>query len=335
MFPFQLADIDLGFWGQTFKTADIATILLLVLLEGVLSIDNALVLGLLAKRVPKPLQKRALTYGLIGAFVFRVIAIATASFLLKWRIVKLLGGGYLVYIAVKHLFFESHEKEEEVITMDKAGEPELRIAETGAALSRERETEEIEERVPFPVPEEVLNADIPQQSGNSNPFAAPSSSPVAPASEPEVVAGRSFWMAVAVIELTDIAFAVDSILAAIALVGSPPAGHPEGATHPKLWVVIAGGMLGVMLMRVAAAMFIRLLEKFPRFEVSAYLLVIVIGLKLLVDWGFNSEAHPHRIDFHSYRTPEFWIFWLSMIVCLAIGFLPKNNDKNQPAVHSK
>jgi predicted tellurium resistance membrane protein TerC len=159
-------------------------------------------------------------------------------------------------------------------------------------LTAEQEMLEIKERVPVPIPEQQIKA------------------------------GRSFWMAVAVIELTDIAFAVDSILAAIALVGSPPAGHPEGATHPKLWVVIAGGMIGVMLMRVAA-MFIRLLEKFPRFEVSAYLLVIVIGLKLLVDWGFNSEANPHVIDFHSYRTPEFWIFWVSMLACLTFGFLPK------------
>ena len=36
----------------------------------------------------------------------------------------------------------------------------------------------------------------------------------------------------------------------------------------------------------AAAIFIRLLEKFPRFEMSAYLLVIVIGLKLLGDWNW-------------------------------------------------
>lgn len=289
------ADVDLGFWGQTYNNKDLVVILLLVLLEGVLSIDNALVLGLLAKRVPKPLQKRALTYGLIGAFVFRILAIATASFLLKWRIVKLIGGGYLIYIAVKHLFFESKEDAEEVVTLDKDGEPELRIAETGLSLTPEQEMTEIKERVPVPIPEQ------------------------------EIRAGRSFWMAVAVIELTDIAFAVDSILAAIALVGSPPADHPVGATHPKLWVVVAGGMLGVMLMRVAAAMFIRLLEKFPRFEVSAYLLVIVIGLKLLVDWGFNSEAHPHAIDFHSYRTPEFWIFWISMLLCLGFGFMPKKS----------
>lgn len=291
--PLTFADVDLGFWGQTFTNHDLVVIALLVLLEGVLSIDNALVLGLLAKRVPKPLQKRALTYGLIGAFVFRIVAIATASFLLKWRIVKLLGGGYLIYIAVKHLFFESKEEVEEVIGLDKEGALELRIAETGAPLTAEQEMLEIKERVPVPIPEQQIKA------------------------------GRSFWMAVAVIELTDIAFAVDSILAAIALVGSPPAGHPEGATHPKLWVVIAGGMIGVMLMRVAAAMFIRLLEKFPRFEVSAYLLVIVIGLKLLIDWGFNSEANPHVIDFHSYRTPEFWIFWVSMLACLTFGFLPK------------
>ena len=63
-------------FGQTFETHDIAIIALLIVLEGVLSIDNALVLGLLARKLPKSQQRRALTYGLVGAFVFRVIAIA-------------------------------------------------------------------------------------------------------------------------------------------------------------------------------------------------------------------------------------------------------------------
>ncbi len=93
-------------------------------------------------------------------------------------------------------------------------------------------------------------------------------------------AGKHFWYTVAVIELTDVAFAVDSILAAMALAGSK---------QEKLWVVISGGILGVVLMRFAAIIFIRLLEKFPRFELAAYLLVAVIGLKLLADWGFNSD----------------------------------------------
>ena len=198
---------------------------------------------------------------------------------------------------MKHLFFESQEESAETLGTDQAGNLELRDAATGAPITAEQELLEIKERVPVPVPEEQLRA------------------------------GRSLWMTVAVIELTDIAFAVDSILAAIALVGAPPANHPQNAFHPKLWVVVAGGLLGIMLMRVAAAMFIRLLDKFPRFELSAYLLVIVIGLKLVADWGFNSEAHPHVVDFHSYTRPEFWVFWMSMLAALAVGFLPPRKSK--------
>src|SRR5215204_4726496 len=100
-------------FGQTFDPHDLAIVGLLIVLEGVLSIDNALVLGLLAKRLPKSEQPRALTYGLVGAFVFRLLAIATAGLLLKWRIVKFIGGGYLVYIAVKHLFFSRNDDEHE------------------------------------------------------------------------------------------------------------------------------------------------------------------------------------------------------------------------------
>ena len=129
-----------------------------------------------------------------------------------------------------------------------------------------------------------------------------------------------FWSTVMVIELTDIAFAVDSILAAIAVVGSPPAGYV--GPHPKLWVVLTGGILGVILMRIAAAMFIRLLERFPRFETSAYLLVTVIGMKLLVDWGFNTQLEPHRVNFHDPSSGAFWVFWSAMVICIGFGFLP-------------
>jgi predicted tellurium resistance membrane protein TerC len=120
--------------------------------------------------------------------------------------------------------------------------------------------------------------------------------------------------------VTDIAFAIDSILAAIAVVGSPAAGH--AGPHPKLWVVITGGILGVILMRMAAAVFIRLLERFPRFEMSAYLLVAVIGVKLIVDWSMNTELDPHRVNFHDTGSIAFWIFWVTMALCIALGFLP-------------
>jgi predicted tellurium resistance membrane protein TerC len=82
-------------------------------------------------------------------------------------------------------------------------------------------------------------------------------------------------------------------------------------------------MIGVVVMRFAAVLFIKLLERFPRFEVAAYLLVIVIGGKLVADWALNTPEHPHRVDFHNVRHPAFWTFWSLMLICLAIGFLPK------------
>jgi len=259
-----------AFLGQTFEWGDMAIVGMLVLLEGVLSIDNALVLGLLAKRLPPHLRPRALSYGLIGAFVFRVLAIATASFLLQWTFVKLLGGGYLIFIAVKHLFFEAQEENPERIELDASGHPVLVDLATGAELTPTQEDIEIRERVP-------IGASFVTGEQGGTGAKAQSSRTTKRRRYP------SFWATVAVIELTDVAFAVDSILAAMALAGS---------RQEKLWVVITGGVLGLVLMRFAAAIFVKLLDRFPRFEVSAYLLVIVIGLKLVADWGLNSDWGP-------------------------------------------
>jgi YkoY family integral membrane protein len=289
--------------GQTFEYHDLLIVGLLVILEGVLSIDNALVLGLLAKRLPKHQQSRALTYGLIGAFAFRFIAIATASWLLHWRIVKLLGGAYLVYVAAKHFFFERKEKVEEKLAVDAEGHATLVHARDGTELTPEEARPEIEARTPVP-----LGYETPADFGKA--------------------ALAAFWPTVFVIEMTDIAFAVDSIVAAIGVVGPSP---DPNLRHPKLWVVVIGGFLGVVLMRFAAVIFIRLLERFPRFETAAYLLVIVIGGKLVIDWAANSEAHPHRVDFHSPGNPAFWIFWLSMIACFCIGFMPQKKTA-EPAM---
>lgn len=111
-------------------------------------------------------------------------------------------------------------------------------------------------------------------------------------------------MTVLVIELTDIAFALDSILAAIAMT-------------PKFWLIFTGGILGVVMMRFAASQFITLLKRFPRFENTAYFLVLIIGLKVLVE-----AMRIEGIDFHDPTTWSFWGFWGSMGAGIAYGFLP-------------
>lgn len=231
---------------------DLVTIGFLVFLEGVLSIDNALVLALLVKPLPPHLQKKALTYGLIGAVVFRIMAIGMASYLMQWEWVKFVGGAYLVYLPVKYW-------------LDKRKD-------------------------------EVKEAKAPQSQQ------------------------RAFWSTVVIVELTDVMFAIDSILTAVALTN-------------KLWVVVTGGVIGLLAMRFAAGIFIKLLDKFPRFEPTAYILVLLVGLKLLIE-GFAHEFQLGHINFHDTKAPAFWIFWVCMGLSLIYGFTkPKGGGKKGHSHH--
>ena len=191
-----------------------------------------MVLALLAGKLPPHQQKKALTYGLVGAIGFRLIALFFVTHLMRWVWVKFVGGGYLLYVALSHF------------------------------LSKKPAEEESSAR---------------KISSN-------------------------FWKAVVVIELTDIAFAVDSILAAVAI-------------SKKLWVVFTGGVIGLILMRFAASLFIKLLKKFPAFETSAYLLVFIIGAKLILD-----GLHLPGVNFHSASSPATWIFWIAMAIAIGLGF---------------
>jgi YkoY family integral membrane protein len=189
---------------------DLTTIGLLVFLEGILSIDNALAIALIAKHLPPAQQRRALTYGLVGAFAFRFAALAVVGYLMRWVWVKYIGGAYLLWMALAHFL--------------------------------------------KPKPDTGAESDQAKKS-----------------------TGRSFWATVAIIELTDIAFAVDSILAAVAI-------------SNKLWVVVTGGILGVIMMRFAASVFIHLLKRFPELETTAYLLILGVGLKLVL------QGLAHTLD---------------------------------------
>jgi YkoY family integral membrane protein len=224
---------------MNWAVADLGTIGLLIFLEGVLSIDNAVVLALLASRLPKGLQRKALTYGIIGAIGFRVVSLMLASHLMRWTWVKFAGGAYLLYVGGQHW-----------------------------VLSEEKKA---------------------KKRGSSG--------------------AMTFWKTVVMIELTDIAFAVDSILAAVAV-------------SNKLWVVFSGGVLGMILMRFAASVFIRLLDTFPAFEDSAYLLIVVIGTKLVLD-GLKIPG----VEFHSSSSPASWVFWMSILLALAVGFRKKKKAK--------
>ena len=172
-----------------FQYGDILVICTLIILEGLLSCDNAVALAMIVRQLPKHQQGKALRYGIIGAYLFLFIAILLATVIISQWWLKVLGGCYLLWIAGRHLF--------------------------------------------GPKQTELHSSTIWRIPGLS-----------------------VFWSAVVTVELTDIAFSVDSVAAAIALSG-------------KFYVLLIAGMIYILVMRFAAQGFIKLLEVFPRLETCA------------------------------------------------------------------
>lgn len=84
----------------------------LVLIEGLLSVDNALGIAAMAAHLPKHQQKPALRWGLVGAYVFRGIALALVAWLMHNAWVKWFGALYLIYLACEHLQLRAVQKSE-------------------------------------------------------------------------------------------------------------------------------------------------------------------------------------------------------------------------------
>jgi tellurite resistance protein TerC len=209
-----------------FEWSALLVILQLVYLEGILSIDNAAVLGAMVAHLPpresipwprrlrvlrRPVHRllggqrpAALKVGLLGAYLGRGAMLFAAAWVIHNEWLLLLGGLYLVYLAIAHFGAAAEAAEEQ-----------------GRGVRRAR-----------------------------------------------VVLG--FWSVVFNVELADLAFSLDNVVAAVAL-------------SREMWVVLTGVFLGIVTMRFAAGIFVRLIQREPILEDAAYLLVLAIGLELLTE----------------------------------------------------
>src|SRR5581483_153140 len=89
-----------------------ATVLTLVVLEGLLSADNALVLALLVRHLPETDRNRALRIGLIGAFAFRAIGVLLAIWLIHFWFLKAIGAAWLLFLSIRHFVRRPRKKAE-------------------------------------------------------------------------------------------------------------------------------------------------------------------------------------------------------------------------------
>lgn len=217
------------------QVSDLVTVGLLIALEGLLSADNALVMAIMVLGLPKRQHHQALRYGLVGAFVFRIIATLLAVYLIQVAFVKLAGGLYLLYLTYAH--FWGHKEGE-----DRRAAPKAR-------------------------PWLGLSA---------------------------------FWATVVRVELMNLAFSIDSILVAVAM-------------SPKTWVVLTGGILGIVAMRLVVGQLITLVERYPKLVDGAFIIIAWVGGKLGLDY-------LHSAGFVAFEIPQWFSLGL-IIVIFAIAFI--------------
>lgn len=92
---------------------DFVIILSLILIEWVLSIDNAAVLATMVRHLPENQRLKALRYWILWAYVFRWTALFTASYLIQFSWIKLLWWMYLLYLFISFFFMKKEDEVEE------------------------------------------------------------------------------------------------------------------------------------------------------------------------------------------------------------------------------
>ena len=202
-----------------------------------LSADNAVAIAALVQDLePAELRNKALNWGLVAALVLRVLVIMLAAWVVRYPQVQLLGGLYLLWLALRHF-------------------------------------------------QEQFRSDASDSATNRRELNLPN--------------------LIALIALTDLAFSLDSVTAAIAVTD-------------RVWLVMLGGAMGIAMLRLLAGWVLVWMQKFENLQNAAYLVVMAVGLRLaskvlapqlspsepmlllaimiFFTWGFSRVSHVPPID---------------------------------------
>jgi YkoY family integral membrane protein len=95
--------------------ASLAIIGNLIIIESLLSVDNAAVLATMVMDLPEKERDKALKFGIWGAYIFRGLAMIFASFLIKIWWLKPIGGLYLLYLVYSYWKGKQTESKEDDI----------------------------------------------------------------------------------------------------------------------------------------------------------------------------------------------------------------------------
>lgn len=219
----------------------------LIIIESLLSVDNAAVLATMVMDLKPAERNKALKYGIWGAYVFRGLAMLFASILIQVWWLKPLGGFYLLY-----LVYDWYKGKETTVAEDDL------IDKKSNWLYR-------------------------------------------------VTVGKigNFWATVCLVELMDMAFSIDNVFAAVAFT-------------PNILLVCTGVFIGILAMRFIAQWFVKLMEKFTFLESSAFIVIGILGFKLVFSLYEHFVPNSPVTQFMNSHTADMGISLLTV----AIFFVP-------------
>jgi YkoY family integral membrane protein len=188
--------------------ASIAIIFNLIIIESLLSVDNAAVLATMVMDLPVKERGKALKFGIWGAYIFRGLAMVFAAVLVKIWWLKPLGGLYLLYLVYN--WYRGNDDDEESIDKSNNWLYKFTVGSIG-----------------------------------------------------------NFWATVCMVEIMDMAFSIDNVFAAVAF-------------SPNIILVCTGVFIGIFAMRFIAQWFVKLMEKYSFLETSAFIVIGILGIKLVL-----------------------------------------------------
>jgi YkoY family integral membrane protein len=198
----------------------LSVVINLILIESLLSVDNAAVLATMVTGLPKDQRGKALRYGILGAYIFRGICLYFAALLIRIWWFKPLGGLYLLFLTFSYFTKKKEPVENPVEVIDKQRS---RIYKMTIGTLGE------------------------------------------------------FWSTVVLVEIMDIAFSIDNVVAA-------------NAYSNNLLLVWTGVFIGILAMRFVAKGFVTMMERHPVLEVSAYTVIALLGAKLML--SLYTHSYP-------------------------------------------
>jgi predicted tellurium resistance membrane protein TerC len=126
----------------------------------------------------------------------------------------------------------------------------------------------------------------------------------------------AFWTTVVKVELTDIVFAIDSILVAVAM-------------SSKLWVILTGGVLGIVTMRLVIGQLLAIVQRYPPLVDGAFIIIAWVGIKLVIEY-------LHVAHYIAFEVPK----WLSLgvigvIFALSLFYARRAEQKALSSAHRR